>query len=331
MIEALVRIDPEGKLCIPTLIRALGNEDVSVDATAASALGLYGPRSIQAVPALVAVMKRNLGKGLGDLEGPSVEAIKALGRIGPGARSAIPALIAAIKPTHVVPSRRALGTEQDEIDYSTATAAARVLGSFGPEARTAVPALIDVLRDRVKDDDNWEVRREAALAQGQIGSDARADIPVLRKVVDEGPPASSQVPYLQASDAAILALFRLAPDGKALGEQWAEKMRSPFRKAALLGGMGRKSPEGELVAHGLLEGLDINVNSDEHDPESLDSKTVADIFEDWFVSLGRLGAGGGAAVPRLRELQHHPSPWIRQLASETLEKITKGRGGNEGR
>ena len=102
--------------------------------------------------------------------------------------------------------------------------------------------------------------------------------------MDEGPPASSQVPYLPASDSAVLALFRLAPDGKALGEQWAEKMRSPFRKAAFLGGMGRKSLEGELVAHRLLEGLDINVNSDEHDPDSLDSMRVADIFEDWFAA-----------------------------------------------
>ena len=50
LIEALVRIDPEGKVCIPTLIRALGNKDVAVVATAASALGLYGPRSMQAVP-----------------------------------------------------------------------------------------------------------------------------------------------------------------------------------------------------------------------------------------------------------------------------------------
>ena len=92
-----------------------------------------------------------------------------------------------------------------------------------------------------------------------------------------------------------------------------------------------QSLEGELVAHRLLEGLDINVNSDEHDPDSLDSMRVADIFEDWFARLGRLGVGGSAAVPRLRELQHHPSPWIRQLADETLVQITKGIHQNEGR
>jgi HEAT repeat protein len=326
-IEALVRIDPAGKACIPSLIRALENKDPSVVATAANALGLLGPRAIQAVPALAAVLKRNFDSG-GD-ETPFVDAVKALGRIGPGARSAIPALIAAMKPPRAVLAGRGFGREEDKIEYGTAAAAARVLGAFGPEARTAVPTLIDILRDRLKDDDNWEARREAALALGQIGPDARAAVPVLRKVVDEGPPPASQATCLQVSDAAVVALFHLAPDGRALAENWVERSRSPQRKATVLGGIGRNSLEGELVSRRLLEGVDKNLKIAEDESDSLDSTTVETYFEDWFASLGRLGVGGGAAVPRLRELLRHPSPWIRQLAGETLGRITKGKTWSE--
>ena len=320
VIEALVRIDPEGRVCIPALIKALGDKESSGVDAAARALGLLGPRARQAVPALAATLSRKID-GPYDNEGdPIVDAAKALVRIGPEARSAIPALIDAVKRGHGGPV--GFGGKEDEFDYESTAACARVLGAFGPAAKAAVPVLIGVLRDHKKgDEENWEVRREAALALGRIGPDAKEAISVLRKVVDEGPPPKpgGMRPLLpmQVSDAAVIALFHLAPDGKDLAEAWAEQSASPERKAVVLGAMGRKSLEGELIGRIWLEYLNGVLSRREREGD--DTLFV----EEYFERLARLGVGAGVAVPRLKELLQHRNPWIRQWAGETLGKITK--------
>jgi hypothetical protein len=42
---------------------------------------------------------------------------------------------------------------------------------------------------------------------------------------------------------------------------------------------------------------------------------------EWFERLARFGVGGRLAVPRLREFQKHPSPWVRMWATEALARI----------
>jgi len=42
---------------------------------------------------------------------------------------------------------------------------------------------------------------------------------------------------------------------------------------------------------------------------------------EWFERLGRFGVGGRLAIPRLREFQKHPDPWVRMWASEALMRI----------
>ena len=167
-VEALVRIDPEGKVCVPALIEALKSDDSLTVDTAALALRTLGPRAKEAIPALVATLTRKFKGGFEDERNPVADSMKALGRVGPEARSAIPALIRALKPRREVPAVRGgdFGNEEKEIDYEAAIVAAQVLAVFGPEAKGAVPALIEVLQ--AHDDNNdagcWQARREAALA-----------------------------------------------------------------------------------------------------------------------------------------------------------------------
>jgi HEAT repeat protein len=325
-VEALAQVDPEGKVCVPALVTALGDKDPSVSDAAARALGLLGPAASEAIPALAATLKRDFMQPFENEGSPLVAAAKALGRIGPDARSAIPALIRALQVRHFVPAGGDLGMEQDQVDYKAAIAAAQVLGSFGPEAKASVPTLIDVLRAREKDDDNWEVRREAALALGRIGPDATAAVPVLRKVLEEGPPATSwgmdRLPA-QVSDAAVIALFHLAPDGKGLAEKWVEKSVAPVRRAFVLGAMGKRSLEGELIARRWLE--DLNGVLEQGERESSETLFV----EGYFERLSDLGVGAEPAVPRLNELCNHRNPWIRQWAGEALRRIMPAAGASK--
>ena len=188
VVKALVRIDPEGRECLPALNMALKRKEPEIVDAAARCLGLLGPRAKDAVPGLVKVVNRGFVQEH-DLDiDPRVNAVKAIGRIGPTAKESIPALIEALKS-----------------DYSTATAAARVLGSFGSEARSAVPALIAAVQTEEPDDANDELRRVAILALSQIGPDARTAVPTLRHLAD----GKGQLP-LYATES-VIALCRLAP------------------------------------------------------------------------------------------------------------------------
>ena len=319
VIEALVRIDPGGAVCVPLLIKALGDTDSDIVDAAARALGLLGPRARPAVPVLAATLDRKITGPFQNEGDPIADVARALGRIGPEARSAIPALIRALKSPPVMPA--GFDREEDEIDQEGAAACARVLGGFGPDAKAAVPTLIGVLRARDKDDEDWEVRREAALALGRIGPDATAAVPVLRKVVDEGPPPTSGgmrggLPP-QVSDAAVVALFHLAPDGKGIAETWADRSRSPIRRAFVLGAMGRPSFEADAITGTWLEQLDRALS------DAADEGNEPLFIEGYIDRLGDLGVGGRSAVPRLNELRRHRNPWVRQWAGEVLGRITR--------
>jgi HEAT repeat protein len=323
VVEALVRIDPHGTACLPALVTAMSDEDSRVVDAAARALGVLGPRAKGAVAALAAALAREFEGPFGNEGNPRVDAAKALGRIGPEARPAIPALIRALRARLVLPE--GLGLGGDRIDYESAEAAARVLGSFGPAASEAVPVLIEVARRRDADDDDWTVRFEAALALGRIGPAASDAVTVLREMMREFPAEEGTVPadlpYPQTSDAAVVALSRLDPEGEALAEAWAERSGNPFRRAFVLGGMGRRSLEGELIGRRWLEELDGVLEQSRRLGDDL-------IFvEGYFERLGSLGAGAAPAVPRLEGLLRDENPWIRQWAGEALERITRNSGG----
>jgi HEAT repeat protein len=184
--------------------------------------------------------------------------------------------------------------------------------------------LIDALRTHDKDDENWTVRREAALALGRIGPDAKAAIPALRGVMAELPPhiGGAQIPPEvgvqippQVSDAAVIALFHLAPDGKKLAEKWVETPDISQRQAYVLGAMGRTSVEADALTRIWLERLDRALAGVESEAD--DTLYV----EGYFEILGQFGTAGRLAIPRLNELGKHRNSWIRQWAEETLARI----------
>jgi HEAT repeat protein len=71
--------------CLPALMKALGDNDASVRAWSAQAIGYIGPDAEEAVPALIALLRNQ------DVGSRNSAAI-ALRTIGPEAKSALPAL-----------------------------------------------------------------------------------------------------------------------------------------------------------------------------------------------------------------------------------------------
>ena len=121
--KAIVRIDPDGKACIPTLISVLKNEDYQLVHVAADCLGLLGPRAKDAIPALAASLTREFGEGFANGYEPQASAARALRRIGPEARSAIPALIRALKfRDHVRANKDPFNQLNGPADQSDSTA-----------------------------------------------------------------------------------------------------------------------------------------------------------------------------------------------------------------
>jgi hypothetical protein len=205
--------------------------------------------------------------------------------------------------------------DTDEIDYDNATAAAKILGTIGAEAKAAIPTLIEVLQADDEDGETGELRREAALALSRMGPDAKAAVPVLRKLLEESSHEASAGLPAQASDAAVVALFHLAPDGKRLADEWVGKSVSPVRRAFVLGAMGVRSLEGELLARRRLADLEAALGQGRHEED----ETL--FVEGYFERLSDLGVGAELAIPRLNELSTHRNPWLRQWARESLMRI----------
>jgi HEAT repeat protein len=322
--KTLVRIDPEGKECVPALISVLKANDYQVVEVAAGCLGLLGARASDAVPALAAALTREFGERFSNGYEPQASAARALRRMGPAARSAIPALIGALKFRDRVRPHAGgfndVNEAGDESDCTGAAASAEVLGLFGAEAKGAVPALIEAVQRRERDDNNWLVRLKAIEALGRIGPDAKPAIPVLRGLMKEKQHNRQSLPVILA------ALYRLAPDGKELAEKWLDTpvkrsstwTREPLLgRAMLMGVMGRTSVEADYLTRGTLSSINRLFAS--AGPEADDPPMPV---AEWFERLGEFGVGGHKAIPRLREFQKHPSPWVRVWATEALEQIT---------
>jgi HEAT repeat protein len=320
--KALVQIDPEGREAVPALISVLRSKDYGVVHTAAHCLGLLGPRAKDAVPALAAVLTREFGEIFPSGYEPQASAARALRRIEPAAPSAIPALIRALKfRDRVGGVEDGFNGRADWSDCTGAAAAAEALGSFGAESRIAVPALIEAVQRPEKEEEDWMVRLKSIEALGQIGSEARPAIPVLRGLMNECKDHPQFLPVILA------ALYSLAPDGKELAMRWLDapvngrftyRMRKWVEgRAMLMGRIGRTSGEADYLIRLDLLRLDrifASADTEADDPPM----PVAE----WFERLGRFGVGGRKAIPRLRQFQKHPSPWVRMWTTEALLQIT---------
>jgi len=132
---------------VPVLIAALKeNEDIDIQSSAASALGLFGEAAKSAVPSLIAALKDGRIWYLQD------NAARTLGFLRKEAKDAVPALIEALK------------VESEEVQ-STAIEA---LGLIGAKPEISVPALIAIF----KDGDQFH-RSNAAYALAGISTSLR--------------------------------------------------------------------------------------------------------------------------------------------------------------
>ncbi|AGA92417.1 HEAT repeat-containing protein (plasmid) [Thioflavicoccus mobilis 8321] len=166
--EAFEQIGIPADGVVPILITALGHEEWIVRERAAEALGKVGPAASEAIPALIAALRRNY-RDFGMIK----KIAEALGEIGPAASEAVSDLIVAIRDLS-----QGIGDPGWEISKGEAREQlSDALGKIGP---AAVPALMTALRD-----DEDEVRESAAGALGEIGPAASEAIPALNEAVQD--------------------------------------------------------------------------------------------------------------------------------------------------
>jgi HEAT repeat protein len=148
-LNAALTLSKIGKAAVPELAKLLNDGRTEVRFYAIWSLGWIGPDAATTAPALVKAMADKND----DVRRKSAYA---LGRVAPDAQTAMPVLVAAFADAN------------PDVRQSAADAAAH----FGVKA---VPWLIEAL----KRDAN--VRAAAAHAVGEIGSDAKSALPVLRQ------------------------------------------------------------------------------------------------------------------------------------------------------
>ncbi len=131
-----------GGPAVPALINALQDENESIRAGAAYALGDIGNVAQEAVPALTQALRD-------ESAWVRRHATEALGLIGQPVQNTVPALIGLLRDEH----------------YWIRDNAARALARLGPAAEAAIPVLMDTLND-----ENRYVRFHATFALKQIGT-----------------------------------------------------------------------------------------------------------------------------------------------------------------
>jgi HEAT repeat protein len=180
-----------GRSALPVLVEVLRKDDrAEARWRAADLLGQIGPEARESSPAMAALVA-----ALRDRD-PYVRTVAAtaLASIGPAGPDALPPLRDMLNDGERVPALRALaryGAEAapaipraiellDDDDSEVRWNAARTLGKIGPAAREAVPALVAALKD-----DDALVREHAAEALGDIGPDAKnAVLPLMAVLKD---------------------------------------------------------------------------------------------------------------------------------------------------
>ena len=137
-----------GEPAVPALINALQDEDESIRASAAYALGDIGDAAQEAVPSLTQALRD-------ESAWVRRHATEALGIIGQPAQNTVPALTGMLHDGH----------------YWIRDNAVRALARLGPAAEAAIPALMNTLSD-----ENRYVRFHAMVALKQIGTPEATDV-----------------------------------------------------------------------------------------------------------------------------------------------------------
>jgi HEAT repeat protein len=181
--DLLARTGPAGKAGIPVLTVMLGDRDGQLRSASAQALAAMAPDSL---PAITRELKNAADAGVRWM------CLDALARSGGHAGRVIPQIVEALRDAdagvrfkacetlrpHIGGAHAAVPTLTEWLDNKDAGMrfwGCLLLGEMGGPAKAAVPRLIE----RVKSDDNVDVRGHAAIALGRMAADARAAAPVL--------------------------------------------------------------------------------------------------------------------------------------------------------
>ncbi len=174
----------QGPGAITALVEVLNDEDQEVRLAAARALGEMGPQALAALSVLEKRLKLNAAT-------VSLEAsicLLAMQKIAP--QSALDYLTAALHET----------------DPRIRIQAVRGFCLLKREAKTVVPKTVVPVLVTALEEPDAEVRREAAEVLGEVGPQARAGLPALKKQLKRKAATAS----LEASTC-LLAMYKIAP------------------------------------------------------------------------------------------------------------------------
>lgn len=173
------------------LMEQLNADDLHRVCAAAVAIGAAGPKAKDAVPDLIAIVRK-------DDKQTRNFAISALRDIGPAAKTALPVLVQML----------------DHKDFHTQYWACRALGALGADGRSAAPDLVRQLRARFP-----SVRSNAAAALGRIGPPAgRQALDGLIQALDD--------PISPVRENAAIALGRWGPAARPAAGKLKTKLQA---------------------------------------------------------------------------------------------------------
>lgn len=189
-IDALGAIGAEAKAAVPTLRACLSEENLRPNAVAA--LGKIGPNAKETMPGLIALLladpipgeeERKRGRPVNAALlalRPSI--IESMTRIGLEPKQCVAPLAAIIAQDNP----RLQGYRGFREGCLAAVKAVEPLGS---KAKDAVPALVQLLDNKAAWRWNPQGPREAIIALGKIGPDAKLALPALRKRLNHDDPS----------------------------------------------------------------------------------------------------------------------------------------------
>lgn len=352
--EARVRAWVErGPSALPELIVIVeSSEDVGERVDAMLALASLGPRSQEAVPALIGVLRRldeppeaRLRSGWAGREAESGVAGRALAAVGNGA---VAALITALGEPGTLGRR--FGEALAGMGASAVPALLEGLPSRPPrlreriarvlgESRPVLPGSVSALERLAAEDAEWEVCYTALKALEQMGPSARAAAPTLLKrthdrafavtaaealaAVGGGPRRAAEVLIeelwgggnLWGRKSAVTALGKVAAEAPEALDALVEALRThPSSEVRVESArvLGELGP----AARGAVIPL-LLANDDEGD--DLDRhRTVREESDD---ALDRIGPPDPSAAEGLVALLEHRESWVRMNAAEALGRI----------
>jgi HEAT repeat protein len=179
----------EQETAINTLVGLLQDENGNVRGSAVGALGRIGPAAAAAVPQLLRLLEQEEQRAVvPDSEIVSWRILEALERMGPAARAAVPMLTNQINSTNAMISAYA----------------ARTLWAIEPHNSLTIPCFMEKLTPGGGHLDT-SAQYWSLLALAKIGPEARAALPLVRKLLGEDDPQIKMV--------AAVAAWRLDPSG----------------------------------------------------------------------------------------------------------------------